>query len=442
MANAKPKTYSVYSSHLNRFFNIRKFNEVELVEFIKKLTGKIKSNKAFDLKEYIFFLLENILLDFEKVAIDIESTPEKNILGALFECVTDIYNEFSLENINTTLMLIEDSKFRRNNDNEDEEKPKAFKPAAILPPKTYSDLTSIEAEMKKLLVGQDEAIKETMSHVRLLESGLSTNPNLFFIGPTGVGKTELAKLLARKVYGGSQKLLKINCGEYSQSHEYAKLIGSPPGYIGHNEKSLLTTKAEESNAWVIVFDEVEKAHDKLFDLLLNLMDEGTITDSKGTILDFSKSIICFTSNIGLKEFVGKTTLGFTNTAISFNQARSVIEKAFVERFSPEFRNRVDSVIYFNALTEKDAEKIVRLNLKKLPIRANKALVAYILKNAYSEEFGARHIRRFIKTKITSQLADEILKGNKDLSYKPIFAKGEFSGIEPIVKPDRDNTVTV
>ena len=123
--------------------------------------------------------------------------------------------------------------------------------------------------------------------------------SLFFIGPTGVGKTEMARILADEYLGGQKKLLKINCGEYSNSHEYAKLIGSPPGYIGHNEKGILTERAEESNEWVILFDEIEKAHPKFYNLLLNLLDEGNVTDSRGTVLDFSKSIILFTSNVGI-----------------------------------------------------------------------------------------------------------------------------------------------
>jgi ATP-dependent Clp protease ATP-binding subunit ClpA len=285
--------------------------------------------------------------------------------------------------------------------------------------------------MRSIIVGQQQPIKEIMQQLRLMKSGLCDNSNLFFIGPTGVGKTEMAKILADKVLGSRKKLLKVNCGEYSTSHEYSKLIGSPPGYIGHNEKGILSERAEKSNEWVIVFDEIEKAHSKLFDLLLNLMDEGTLTDSHGTELDFTNSLLLFTSNIGLQEYVGKKTLGFGENLCTYENSKSEIEKAYKDKFSPEFRNRLDSVIYFNALNKDDAEKIVRLQLKELPIRVTKKLVDFITERAFSEEFGARNIKRFIKNNISIKIADEILKGGSSAKYKPLFKKNEFIGVQAI-----------
>ena len=237
--------------------------------------------------------------------------------------------------------------------------------------------------------------------------------------------------MADKVLGTRKRLLKINCGEYSNSHEYSKLIGSPPGYIGHNEKGILSERAEKSSEWVIVFDEIEKAHDKLFDLLLNLMDEGTITDSHGTELDFTSSLLLFTSNIGLKEYVGKNSLGFGDTKCTYENSINVIEEAFKDKFSPEFRNRLDSVIYFNALNKSDAEKIVRLQLKVLPIRVTKKLVDFVIDNAFCAEYGARNIKRFIKNNISIKIADEILKGDDSKKYKPIFNKHDFIGVQAL-----------
>jgi len=296
---------------------------------------------------------------------------------------------------------------------------------------TFKDFSGIEEQIKKLIVGQDEPIIEIMKQLRLMKSGLCDNSNLFFIGPTGVGKTELAKILSDKVLGSRKKLLKINCGEYSNSHEYSKLIGSPPGYIGHNEKGILSERAEKSNEWVIVFDEIEKGHSKLFDLLLNLMDEGTITDSHGVELDFTNSLIVFTSNIGLQDNVGKTLVGFNGEPKSYASAKDDIQQAFKDRFAPEFINRLDSVVYFNALNKSDAEKIVRLQLKELPIRVTKKLVTYVTNKAFSEEYGARNIKRFIKNNISIKIADEILKGDKDVKYKALFKKQEFVGVEAV-----------
>jgi ATP-dependent Clp protease ATP-binding subunit ClpA len=180
-----------------------------------------------------------------------------------------------------------------------------------------------------------------------------------------------------------------------------------------------------------VFDEIEKAHDKLFDLLLNLMDEGTITDSHGTDLDFSNSLLLFTSNIGLKEYVGQQSLGFGENTMTYDNSKSNIEKAYQDKFSPEFRNRLDSVIYFNALNKDDAEKIVRLQLKELPIRVTKKLVDFVTDNAFSEEYGARNIKRFIKNNISIKIADEILKGDDSKKYKALFKKHEFIGVQAI-----------
>jgi ATP-dependent Clp protease ATP-binding subunit ClpA len=372
--------FIVYSHTLDRFIPIKKLGEDDLDGLVTSMIEEI-TTPDYSITEYVKFILRNLVIGYDHV---IKDCKEDGAPEALFECVTEIYQGFSLEMINKTV----------------NSKRKAL---------TFSDFSGIEAQIKKEIVGQDEPITEIMKQLRLMKSGLCDNSNLFFIGPTGVGKTELAKILAQKVLGSRKKLLKINCGEYSNSHEYAKLIGSPPGYIGHNEKGILSERAEKSNEWVIVFDEIEKGHSKLFDLLLNLMDEGTITDSHGTELDFTNSLILFTSNIGLKEYVGKTAVGFGDKKMTYENSRDDIKKVFKDKFSPEFRNRLDSVIYFNALNKDDAEK-----------------------KAFSEEYGARNIKRFIKNNISIKIADELLKGDDSATkYKPLFKKNEFVGVQAI-----------
>jgi len=407
--------FIVYSHTLDRFIPIKKIPEDELESLVKQIIDVITRPK-FSITEYVQFILENLVVGYDHV---IKECQEDGAPEALFECVTEIYQGFSLEMINKTVNSYIDAA--------ESPQRKARKRKAL----TFQDFSGIEGQIKKTIVGQDEPITEIMKQLRLMKSGLCDNSNLFFIGPTGVGKTELAKILADKVMGSRKKLLKINCGEYSNSHEYAKLIGSPPGYIGHNEKGILSDRAEKSNEWVIVFDEIEKAHDKLFDLLLNLMDEGTITDSHGTDLDFSNSLLLFTSNIGLKEYVGQQSLGFGENTMTYDNSKSNIEKAYQDKFSPEFRNRLDSVIYFNALNKDDAEKIVRLQLKELPIRVTKKLVDFVTDNAFSEEYGARNIKRFIKNNISIKIADEILKGDDSKKYKALFKKHEFIGVQAI-----------
>ena len=409
--------FIVYSHTLDRFIPIKKLPEDELEGLVTQIIDVITTPK-FSITEYVNFILENLVVGYDHIKVDCK---EDGVPEALFECVTEIYQGFALEMINKTVNSYIDAS--------ESPQQKTKKRKSL----TFKDFSGIEEQIKKTIVGQEEPIAEVMKQLRLMKSGLCDNSNLFFIGPTGVGKTELAKILADKVLGSRKKLLKINCGEYSNSHEYSKLIGSPPGYIGHNEKGILSERAEKSNEWVIVFDEIEKGHSKLFDLLLNLMDEGTITDSHGTDLDFSNSLIIFTSNIGLKDNVGKSLVGFGNDTKTYETSKDDIKKAFKDRFAPEFINRLDSVVYFNSLKKSDAEKIVRLQLKELPIRVTKKLVDWVTNEAFSEEYGARNIKRFIKNNISIKIADEILKGDKDVKYKALFDKKEFIGVEAATK---------
>jgi len=406
--------FIVYSHSLDSFIPIRKLKDEELEVLVEDMIEKVTSS-SYSITKYVQFMLSRLVIDYENV---VKGLDDDGTIEALFECVTEIYQGFSLELLNKTI----------NSYIEASDTPGTKKKRKVL---TYSDFTKMEEFLQKAIVGQKEPISEIMKHLKLMQSGLSDNTNLFFIGPTGVGKTELAKVLTKKMFGSHDKLLKINCGEYSNSHEYAKLIGSPPGYIGHNEKGILSERAEKSNEWIIVFDEIEKGHAKLFDLLLNLMDEGVLTDSHGNTLDFTKSVIIFTSNVGMKDNVGQAKVGFDGVKSTYESAKADIEKAFKDKFSPEFINRLDTVIYFNSLNKNDAEKIVRLQLKNLPIRVNKKLVDFITDNAFSEEYGARNIKRFIKNIISIKIADEILKGDPATKYKPLFKKNEFIGVEAI-----------
>ena len=212
--------FIVYSHTLDRFIPIKKLGEDDLDELVTSMIEEI-TTPDYSITEYVKFILRNLVIGYDHV---IKDCKEDGAPEALFECVTEIYQGFSLEMINKTVNSYIDQK------GEPAVKTRKRKPL------TFSDFSGIEAQIKKELVGQDEPITEIMKQLRLMKSGLCDNSNLFFIGPTGVGKTELAKILAQKVLGSRKKLLKINCGEYSNSHEYAKLIGSPPGYIGHNEK--------------------------------------------------------------------------------------------------------------------------------------------------------------------------------------------------------------
>ncbi len=283
-------------------------------------------------------------------------------------------------------------------------------------------ITKFSAFLKHNLVGQEEAIATVVSTLKVIASRLSTRSSMFFIGPTGVGKTELARLIGQEY---SDNFMVINCAEYAAQHEYSKLIGSPPGYIGHNEKSLLATKADKSNSWVFLFDEIEKANEKLFDCLLSLLDTGTITDSTGRVLDFTESIFVFTSNQGVSDIRTGASIGFDGKEVSYDGSKDEVKNSVTKKFSPEFINRIDSFVYFNSLTKEDAKKITLLNLKKLPIKATEGLVNHIVNHSFSEKYGARSVARFIKAEILPKIAETLLEEGR------IAKKGEYFTVDVI-----------
>ena len=271
---------------------------------------------------------------------------------------------------------------------------------------SLEDILRAEKYFKRNIVGQDAAIENIIKVLKVIASGLSSRAALFFVGPTGVGKTELGRLLGKR-YSGN--FMKVNCAEYASAHEYAKLIGAPPGYVGHGEKSLLAEKAEKSNRWVFLFDEVEKAHHKLFDFLLSLLDEGKVCDNLGRELDFSESIFLFTSNQGASDLRGGKRVGFSEEEITYEKSRQQVKESIKKKFTPEFMNRIDSFVYFNSLSQDDCLKIAKLSLKDIPIKRHKALLKYIVRNGYSEQYGARNIQRFVKNNVGVRVAEMILQ---------------------------------
>lgn len=390
--------YVVYNLHVDEFVRINKFTELELNDLINYFKSKILEDNA-SISNYVTEVVQKTVQNCSKYDLE-------EYLEALFESVVDVYPNLSIDAVCKTINVIETKQGKTAQ--------KSSKPC------TLSGVHKVKQKIQDRLIGQQQAVDECVKSIKLISSGLDKFISLFFIGPTGVGKTELARLLAEEYLGSPKKLLKINCGEYSTGHEYAKLIGSPPGYIGHNEKGILSEKAEQSSEWIILFDEIEKAHPKLMNLLLGFLDDGKITDNRGVELDFSNSIICFTSNIGIKGNVGKSMVGFCNTVQTYEASKEEITKEFKDFFSPEFINRLDSIVYFNQLSKEDASKIAKLHLEKLPIKITKELVDYVVENAFSLEYGARNINRFIRNNITVKIADEILENSNYSSFKPIF----------------------
>ena len=290
---------------------------------------------------------------------------------------------------------------------------------------SIEELERLDNYLKDNIVGQRNAIQALMKSLKLMASGLAKHSSFLFVGPTGVGKTQLGRLVGGQFSGN---FYKINCAEYAGAHEYSKLIGAPPGYIGHTESSLLGEKAEESNRWVFLFDEIEKAHHKLYDFLLSLLDEGTCTDNLGNTLDFSESIFIFTSNQGLGE-IKRDSVGFDRDkeVVSKKVTQEVINNSIKKHFSPEFLNRLDDIIFFDSLSRSEVKKITSLQLDELPIEKTDALVEFVVDGGYSDEYGARNIARFIKNNISDKVADAILgklipKKTGNL-YTPRIVKG-------------------
>jgi ATP-dependent Clp protease ATP-binding subunit ClpC len=289
-------------------------------------------------------------------------------------------------------------------------------------------LMSMDKELMGKVIGQDEAVSKVIKAIKRNRLGIRNRNkpigSFIFLGPTGVGKTHLTKLLTDEIFGDSDSLIKIDMSEYMEKHSVSKLIGSPPGYVGYEQGGQLTEKVRRKPYSVILFDEIEKAHDDVFNILLQLLDEGQLTDSFGRKINFKNCLVILTSNVGAKELssFGKS-MGFqtvSTVADEEERNRSIIEKALKNKFKPEFLNRLDEIIVFNSLKEEDIHKIIYNELAKLrdrikemgyDIKIQKSAVEFVAKNGYDAAYGARPLNRAIQRYIEDPIADEILNGN-------------------------------
>lgn len=276
-------------------------------------------------------------------------------------------------------------------------------------------LKNLEKNLKRQIFGQDEAIKEVVRCIKLSRAGLKDErkpvASLLFVGPTGVGKTEIAKCLAQEL---GVKLLRFDMSEYTEKHTASKLIGSPPGYVGYEEGGLLTDAIKKSPHCVLLLDEIEKAHQDIYNILLQVMDYATLTDNQGRKADFRNVILIMTSNAGASK-IGKKLVGFGERKIQGEALSEEVKKVF----TPEFRNRLSSMIAFNAIDREMAESIAqkelnkfkeRLSNKNIQLSFSKKCINYIVDKGISTEFGAREMSRIIEGEFKSLLVDEILFG--------------------------------
>jgi ATP-dependent Clp protease ATP-binding subunit ClpB len=323
-------------------------------------------------------------------------------------------------------------------------------------------LSRMEDDLKKKIIGQDEAVKKISDTIKRSRAGIS-DPNrpigsFIFLGPTGVGKTELTKKLAEFMFDDEKALIRVDMSEFMERHSVAKLIGAPPGYVGYEEGGNLTEMVRHRPYSVILFDEIEKAHPEVFNVLLQVLDNGRLTDSKGRLVNFKNTIIVMTSNVGAQHIQKMEKIGFGGAETDIQKYQNVKEKlgsTLKEYFRPEFLNRIDDIIVFDILTEKGIEEIVKIQVEiikqrllvkdiKLDITAD--VFGYLAKEGYNPEYGARPLKRLIQTKILNSVANliisqgvmkggEIMVGLKDKEFTFEVKKGKRGTIITSVMED-------
>ena len=288
-------------------------------------------------------------------------------------------------------------------------------------------LARLEKELHKRVIGQNEAVKAVAQAVKRGRVGLK-DPNrpigsFLFLGPTGVGKTELSKALAEAVFGSEQAMIRVDMSEYMEKHSVSKLIGSPPGYVGYEEGGQLSEKVRRNPYSVLLFDEIEKAHPDVFNILLQVLDDGHITDAQGRKVDFKQTIIIMTSNAGAQAIMEPKRLGFmsdNDEKKDYERMKGGVMEEVRRIFKPEFLNRIDDIMVFHVLNKEDIRKIVTLLLKTLEKRCaeqmeihltvTNAVKDFIAEKGSDNKYGARPLRRAIQSKIEDALANEILEG--------------------------------
>lgn len=295
-------------------------------------------------------------------------------------------------------------------------------------------LLHLESHLKKSIIGQDEAIDAVSKAIRRGRSGIA-DPHrpigsFIFMGPTGVGKTELAKVIAREVFGGEDALMKIDMSEFSEKHNVARLVGAPAGYVGYDDGGKLTERIRRHPYSVVLFDEIEKAHPEVFNILLQILEDGSLTDGQGTKVKFNNTIVILTSNLGAEEMYRESEMGFSaktrdsKKALAAEHAENAAaaERALRKIMRPELVNRFDAIVTFNALSEENVSKIFdnmisdvkqRLAAKSIGLELAPAVKKHLIKQGYDAKNGARPLRRTIEDQLETLLADQILSGKLD-----------------------------
>ena len=305
-------------------------------------------------------------------------------------------------------------------------------------------LKNLEKSLQKRVVGQDDAICAVSKAIRRSRIGLK-DPNrpigsFLFLGPTGVGKTELTKALAETLFGNENSMIRIDMSEYMEAHSVSKLIGSPPGYVGFEESNGLAEKVRRKPYSVILFDEIEKAHLDIMNILLQILEDGILTDSQGKTISFKNTVIIMTSNIGARNITEKKKLGFLNSELSekdeYNEIQNLVMNELKRELKPEFLNRIDEIVIFNKLNSNDIRKIIDINLRKVLKRLNnqnyyfdfdESIKDFIEQKGTDKNYGARPVRRVIQNYIEDKIAEFILdkKIEENDKYRVLVEDGKI-----------------
>ena len=288
-------------------------------------------------------------------------------------------------------------------------------------------LKNMESSLKKRVVGQDEAISSISKAIKRSRVGIQDPKrpigSFLFLGPTGVGKTELSKALAEVLFGDEKAMIRIDMSEFMEKHSVSKLVGSPPGYVGYEEGGQLTDKVRRKPYSVILFDEIEKAHEDVFNILLQILEDGRLTDSQGRVTNFNNTIIIMTSNVGARSITDGKKLGFSKgeeEATEYKDIKKNVLDELKKTFRPEFLNRIDDIIVFHRLSKDDIKQIVDIMIKNLALRleskdiyidVNEDVREFIAKKGFDVTYGARPLRRAIQNEIEDFIAEEFLEGN-------------------------------
>lgn len=312
-------------------------------------------------------------------------------------------------------------------------------------------LMKMEEVLNKRVIGQSEAVSKVASALRRSRAGISDEDrpigSFMFLGPTGVGKTELAKALAEFMFNEEKMLIRIDMSEYMERHTVSKIIGSPPGYVGYEEGGQLTELIRHRPYSVVLFDEIEKAHPEVFNIMLQILDNGRLTDAKGRYVNFKNTILIMTSNVGSEYIRQMERLGFTTSEKSEEETReeelkSKIKKALEDRFKPEFLNRLDEIIIFNTLSANNLKRIVdiqinlvrkRLDGKNISLDVSEKALSFLAKEGYNPEYGARSLKRLIQNKILNRVA-ELVISRKAQSGDTIIVDAPNNELAVTVKP--------